>query len=318
MSSRRILSLTIGLIALPAVAIAAPERSEAHRPDGSTIHWNLDRPAGVEKAGIIVLAQGSGCLSVDRNDNLALMRSIFQDFAALTVEKYGVSPDDKLENDHDGCSAAFYEHHTISQRVKDYSAVIDDLRKEEWWNGKLVLIGGSEGGDVVARLAAPTKADAAIMISTGGGKTFGEMVQQSILDEMKRHSVPKEHWPPVEAVFEKARKNPESSEVWAGSSYRFWADAIDHRSVDSMLRSNASLLLIQGGKDTSTPVELARIVADTFAEAGRCNLTYWEFPGYNHGMADADGTSRMRDVLMQSATWLQEQLSLAEQPACMN
>src|SRR5690606_15129154 len=107
---------------------------------------------------------------------------------------------------------------------------------ETWWNGKLVLAGGSEGGDVIARLSAPAEADATILISTGGGKTFGEMVRQSILDEMERHKVPEESWPPVDRVFEQARANPMSTEIWAGSSFRFWADAIDHRIVDSVLQ----------------------------------------------------------------------------------
>lgn len=296
-------------VVVSGVAVAEPQRLELARSDKSIIHWALDMPEAGEPRGVIVLAQGSGCLSVEHNANLAHIRSAFPAFAALTVEKYGVKPGDNPTADHEDCSEEFRQHHTMTQRVEDYLAVLSKLRTESWWNGRLVLAGGSEGGDVIARLSAPAKADATILISTGGGKTFGEMVRQSIMDEMERHKVPEANWPPVDQVFERARANPMSAEIWAGSSFRFWADAIDHRILDSMLRADTDFLLIQGGRDTSTPVEMARIVTDRFSEAGRCNLTYWEFPGLDHGMTDMAGTSRMSEVFATAALWAEQQLS---------
>ena len=297
--------LAIGLVLAlcPVAALAGPQRFETPRSDGSAIHWTLDQLR--DATGILLLAQGSGCQSAERNANLALTRAALPSFAALTVEKYGVAPGDDPANDHADCSPTFRRHHTITQRVEDAAAVLAALRGRDWWNGRLVLIGGSEGGDVIARLSARIEADAAILISTGGGKTFGEMVRQSITAEMKRHGVPRDRWPPVERIFGQVRANPQSSEVWAGSSFRFWADAIDRRIMDSMLESRTRFLLIQGGRDVPTPPELARMVADGFASAGRSNLTYWEFPALDHAMTDAQGTSEMKDVLAQAAAWLE-------------
>lgn len=39
-----------------------------------------------------------------------------------------------------------------------------------------------------------------------------------------RRPIPEEGRPTVDAAFEKARQNPHNSELWAGSSLRFWAD----------------------------------------------------------------------------------------------
>lgn len=36
-------------------------------------------------------------------------------------------------------------------------------------------------------------------------QTFGEMVRQSIMEEMERHAVPEDHWPPVNRIFEQVR-----------------------------------------------------------------------------------------------------------------
>ena len=308
---KRAIGLMLALC--PAAALAGPQRFETPRSDGSTIHWTLDQPR--DATGILLLAQGSGCQSAERNANLALTRAAFPSFAALTVEKYGVAPGDDPANDHEDCSPTFRGHHTITQRVEDAAAVLAALRGKDWWNGRLVLIGGSEGGDVIARLSARIDADAAILISTGGGKTFGEMVRQSITAEMERHAVPEQHWPPVDRIFEQVRANPQSDELWAGSSFRFWADAIDRRIMDSMLESRTRFLLIQGDRDVSTPPELARMVADGFASAGRSNLTYWEFPALDHAMTDAQGTSEMKDVLAQAAAWLETVFETA--PAVM-
>jgi len=50
-----------GFIAATPV-VAQPQLFEESRADGSAIHWTLDLPDAVEKVGLIVLAQGSGCL----------------------------------------------------------------------------------------------------------------------------------------------------------------------------------------------------------------------------------------------------------------
>lgn len=38
---------------------------------------------------------------------------------------------------------------------------------------------------------------------------------------------------------------------------------------------------------------------------------YWEFPGLDHAMADAQGISRMEGVLAQAAAWLEMTLAAA-------
>lgn len=306
--SRYLFPLAVSAFMMPVAASAAPQSFEMSRADGSVIHWTLDRPQGSEKTGLLVLAQGSGCLSVVNNGNLAATRTIFGGFAALTVEKYGVEPGDNPADDHTECSEAFREHHTVSQRVADYRQVIEGLRGASWWNGELVLFGGSEGGLAMAILAPQVQADAAILFSTAGGLPFGQIVRQSI---------PEEGWPTVDAAFEKARQNPDSSELWAGSSLRFWADIIDRRVADDMLRADTAFLLIQGGNDPSSPVSAARATNDLFAAAGRCNLTHWEFPGFNHGMTDADGNGRMAEILSQAATWLRERTAANVRATCM-
>ena len=129
-------------------AVAAPRHATLGRPNGPAIDWYLDRRAPSGKQGILVIAQGSGCSSVLSNRNVEAAKSLVPDFAVVTVEKYGVSPGAEQKGPND-CSELFWANHTVTQRVEDYRAVIDKLKSAPWWNGRLVLFGGSEGGAVV-------------------------------------------------------------------------------------------------------------------------------------------------------------------------
>ncbi len=121
----------------------------AQRVDGSLIHWSVDRQHGGTKQGILVLAQGSGCLGTMNNPNLERAKRLLPDFAVVTVEKYGVLPLDAPKDAFGDCSSIFYAHHTVSQRVADYDRVLAQVQTSPWWDGRLVLFGGSEGGAAV-------------------------------------------------------------------------------------------------------------------------------------------------------------------------
>lgn len=279
---------------------SADAQSLLQRPDGSNIQYSLNQAEGTGTHGIAVLLQGSGCHPVGKNQNIATIAALFTNFTTLIVEKYGVEMYGPLPDGDLDCPEDFYAQHTVSQRVVDYVRVIVHLRDQPWWDGTIVLFGGSEGGNVAAILGARVEADAAILLSTGGGMTFGEAILQT---------VPEEGWASVNAAFAHARENSQSAEVWAGSSYRYWADALDRRVADNMLEARTAFLLIQGGSDVSSPVSSARITSDLFAENGRCNLTYWEFAGYNHAMVDSQGKSHMGDVVDSAIQWANQQLS---------
>lgn len=303
MVSQPRLPLALGIacmLALP--SHAAAETTTAARDDGSLIHYSLDRPAGVAE-GVIVIAQGSGCTPGAQNQALATVRAAFADYVAVIVEKVGITPNAPISDGFTDCPTEFAQRYTLTQRMDDYRQVLNQLRREpELPMDNLVLFGGSEGGLAVAGLAATLNPRATVLLSTGGGTTFGEMVLST---------VPPEGIASVNAGFAAARANPESSEILGGSTYRFWADAVDVKFVDFMLETSSPFLLIQGGLDTSGPVATARLTADAFAADARCNLTYWEFPALDHGMKLPDGTSRLAAIADLAAQWVKAPL-----PAC--
>ena len=53
-----------------AAASATPIDKVSQRPDGSSIYWTIDRQSGGAKQGILLVAQGSGCLAATENPNI--------------------------------------------------------------------------------------------------------------------------------------------------------------------------------------------------------------------------------------------------------
>jgi dienelactone hydrolase len=218
-------------------ASATPIDKVSQRPDGSSIYWTIDRQSGGAKQGILLVAQGSGCLAATENPNITNAKRLLPAFAVVTVEKYGVEPHAKPADPFEGCSAVFYAHHTVSQRVTDYERVLDELKREPWWNGQLVLFGGSEGGGTVSILAAKVNPTAVVIFSAAPGHWFGEIFKLSVPSAVAQHA---------EDEFKKIEAEPGSAKVWGGNSYRWWADILRQDMTADLLKAESPILLVQG------------------------------------------------------------------------
>jgi dipeptidyl aminopeptidase/acylaminoacyl peptidase len=283
----RIIALAAALAATP--SLAQTEHRQLARPDGSVIDYSIDMPAG-DPEGVILLAQGSGCMPTAKNPNLSTVRSAFPGYIAVMVEKYGIAPDAAISDGFTDCASEFHAGYTVSQRVADYEVVL----ATELADRPLVLFGGSEGGLAVAMLAARVDAKATIILSSATGISFSEMVLSTVPPEGREQ---------VRLGLAAAAADPEGTSLFAGSSHRFWADIMQHIPADYMLESATPFLVLQGGLDRSSPVAAARATADRFAAAKRCNLTYWEFPALDHGMVDPKGQSHMLSIASAAAVW---------------
>lgn len=292
------------LLGSAALQVAAePIRQTSLRADGSSIHWSLEYPENGGKRGLLLIAQGSGCLPAIQNPVVAQARSVAPGFSTLLVEKYGVSHGDRPENPISDCSEEYFAHHTVSQRADDVALVIGDLKKSDWWNGELVLFGGSEGGAVVARLAPRLQPDAVVVFSSGLGESLATSLPRVIPPAAAKQAAEK---------FAEARANPDSTEMWGGNSYRWWADIVDDVPVNHLLKAAVPVLLVNGEKDS---VESARAARDAYRAASRCELTYWELPDYDHFMTDSNGENHREEVFSRISAWIGSALG-GDIPGC--
>ncbi|HZF96614.1 MAG TPA: alpha/beta hydrolase-fold protein [Allosphingosinicella sp.] len=279
---------------LLAAAPAGAETLALERADGSAIIYHLDRPREGRRP-MLLLLQGSGCDRAGGDAQLAATAPVLAPgHAVLRIEKYGVGTEGSAAVE--GCPAAYWSGNTLTQRVLDAVQVIARLRRERWWNRELFVFGGSEGGAVAAMLAPLVPETRAVVIrSSGIGVPVAELI---------RAAVP----PPVAAelprILAEARANPSGAIRWGGASYRWWADAAELVPARMLLQTDAPVLLIHGARDQFAPVSSARAARDLFAAAGARNLTYREYPLFDHFMTDAGGVSHREAVLREAASWL--------------
>jgi pimeloyl-ACP methyl ester carboxylesterase len=315
-SIRRRLHAGIGLLALGASSLFTapnawsandaaspptpePQARTLQRADGATVRWHLDRRDRSGRQGVLLLAQGSGCASVTGNANIVLAAATLRPAdAVLTIEKAGVAPGDAPADPMDDCSAEFRAEHTVSRRVADASAVLDALANEPWWNGRLTLFGGSEGGAVVAQLAAQRpEVDAVVVFSTGVGEPLSVSLP-AVLPPAAQAG--------LKAQLDAMRSDPTADRIWGGNTWRWWADIMDRRLADDLAQASGRVLLVHGERDESAPVASARAAAATLAAALGERFRYIEQAGLDHQMFDAEGRSRMEVVLGEVERWLAE------------
>ncbi len=287
---------------------AAVQSGTSARADGSLIHWSLTAPLSAapdarSPHGVLLVAQGSGCLPASASASVAAAHAVAPALALLTVEKYGVSPHDRPADAMADCSQDYRHHHTVSQRAADAQQVLLALRDAPWWSGQLVLFGGSEGGAVVAQLAPLARPDAVVVLSSSLGETLADSIRRVLPPPVARQ---------LDDMLAQARRDPGPGPLWGGNSLRWWADVADTVPVRALLTSTAPVLLVQGERDALAPVASARLAQQAYRDAGHGGLTYWELPGHDHFMVDAHGVDQRDRVLGLAATWVADRL--AERP----
>jgi len=304
----KLLAAAVALFVSACASVPEPRGSltrHTARADGSQIEWTMTGRNASAKQGVLLLSQGSGCGPAATNPNLPRWRALAPGFVSVTVEKYGVSASDPaLANagvgQMDACPEAHVKGHRLYRRAQDFADVVAELRKEPWWSGELVIMGGSEGGAVMAVLAPMLPdVDAVVIMSTGLGLPLSQM----ILEEM-----PPPARAQVEPMFAAIRSNPDAAPVFSGLSAHYYAEFFDKVLAEDMLKASAPILLIQGETDKSAPVSAGRATRDIFAKFGRDNLTYREYDGWDHYMTDRAGVNHIDEVIAESAAWVAEAL----------
>jgi len=289
----------IGFI-FPLFASVANAQSESHqlsRADGSKIDFYLTKPKATQFA-ITLVIQGSGCDSSFSANSKPFTFGSGETTARLDIEKYGINATSK------DCTPEFLKHNRISQRISDHLQVIAKLRNETWWNGRLYIVGGSEGGIVGGALAALIPETKAVgLMSSPLGSTMAQSwlkvrERQFRKDGMSDGEI-KAALTQIQNQFRTMRANPTAELNYEGeaNTYFWWADILDFGTYNLLLETNVPILFFQGDQDEMSDVDAARQLSKLFVQAGKTNLTYREMAGMGHTFIDQSGKSHLGEVV---------------------
>ncbi len=175
----------------------------------------------------------------------------------LTVEKRGV---DGNEVDLD----EFHRCNTVTNRFKQHLELINRLEKDPpiGWNGKLAILGGSEGSAVAIKLAEKVMPSACIAIVPQGNQTFKEYVWGEVArfpGSMRAdllsgvEGVLPGSKEAFESQIELMKREPDPFRFWFGQSYLYWTDAAELGVEKEFLNLSCPAFVITGSEDLGCP-----------------------------------------------------------------
>lgn len=286
----------VGLVATIAACGGAVQANVgiARSPEQGAIEYLWAEPAGNAHYPIVLYLDGSDCRSV--TNVVAYARPILElGMAIVLPEKRGVHVDD----DGARCSQEFLQTNDRAQRIASTVTVVEHLRPRlSRWDGRIVVLGASEGGALAPAVALALPTTVAVISLAGGGKSqFHELLELASSDE-ERNAI----WAKREEIL----GDPTPNKTWLGPSntYKRWASWLDAAPLDDFLRVKVPIYVAHGHRDTSVPVASATEIQTEFRRVGKGNLDLRLYPSLDHNWRDQLGRSHAREVVADMTAWL--------------
>lgn len=213
---------------------------------------------------------------------------ISDDYVFVLISKKGVPF--SADKDSYKPSQIFYNNESLNYRVCQGDEVIKDLIKKFIKNPKkVVIIGHSEGSDVVAKLGYKNKKITHIGYWAGGANTqyydFALFIQKDVQSGKITQTEANKSLDSLFTDIKNIENDPYNSErQWLGHPYRRWTQFTEP-SIDNLLKINKPLFVAVAGKDESVPIESSLLIPIEFIRHKKENLTFKIYPEYNHSFA---------------------------------
>lgn len=261
----------------------------ARGPEASSIHYLWAEPPGEARYPLVLYLDGSGCASV--TNVVGFSRPLLdRGIGALFPEKRGVRVDD----DGARCRDEYLRTNDREERVRAAVTVLHEARPcLSRWDGRLAVVGASEGGAIAAAVARALGNVVAVVSLAGGGEAQAEELRA--LERLRPGT-----FPDLEAKLVEIRANPTHDKTWLGAAntYRRWASYVDYAPKDDFDQLTVPVLVLQGDRDESVPPKSADVLG------GRPNVTVRHYPSLDHQWRDRLGLPHAREVVLEVARWL--------------
>lgn len=207
---------------------------------------------------------------------------------------------DRATGNTGGCSEAFTRADHARRWIGDYTEFIES-RLAHHRPRRLVLVGISEGGEVVPALAHRIAGVTHLVLLSSGG-----------MDPMEAFSIQAERFALVgaQAVVSAAKgpapPDPDApQDVLGGRSWRYWSELRELAPTSNLLGLDIPILVGMGERDRSMPIEAAWRIRDRFADLGKSNLTVVTYGNADHALFDRDlNRSWLPDFWRKVDRWL--------------
>jgi pimeloyl-ACP methyl ester carboxylesterase len=247
-------------------------------------------------SGLFFYIQGSEPATV--TDKIGLLASaVIMHGRVILVEKRGCTPE-KID------SATFYRYDDKATRISDHLEVINRYLKNLPPSLPVVVVGGSEGGDIAAALAQKCpRITHLILIGSGGGISQKTEFEQMVAQQPGYLGC--QNVRELDSTFALIRHSPDSLAMWAGHPYKRWNSYLYDSTITFLHQVGIPILMFHGDADANVPVASARSLHAAFQKTGKTNLTYIEYRDVDHTLMNVrDGKSRYPVMEVDIVDWM--------------
>jgi esterase/lipase len=261
------------------------EKFELKRSDNSSLIGYITRPQ-TETYPVAFIIHGSQCESVAvwHQDFSPIAMEIGA--ALVTLEKQGIYSENEFNEDEYDLT------NTVEHRLEDHLFAIEKLREGSLlphWNGRIIMIGGSEGGRVAAGLSARVpEIKVTALFTCGGGLTtieelnivftkYGKSFQES--DEEIEETLED-----LNLRIHEILANPSLEKKFMDYTYKWWASHLSRQVADDLIQIPHPIFYAHGTADAVVPIESADALAELFKKIDKRDFYYYRVEGYGHDM----------------------------------
>jgi esterase/lipase len=211
-----------------------------------------------------------------------------KDYIFVLISKKGVpflDTDNKFKP-----NKLFFDNEGLDYRVWQGNQVIKDIEKKLMKSPKkVVIIGHSEGADIVAKLGYINKSVSHIGFWSGGGNTqfydFALFIQKEVQSGKKNQEEALKSLDSLFSVVKNVTNEPNNTDkFWLDNSYRRWSQFTEP-AIENLLKIDKPLFVAVAGKDESVPIESSLLIPIEFIRHKKENLNFKIYPDYNHSFA---------------------------------
>lgn len=298
------LTIAVAFLGFGSSLFAKPLAFSFERDGGVVVNGYVSYPEQEANYPLVIFLDGSHVSSVFENHEKLAAKVNALGMGFVSLEKRGITKN--------SISKKIVEaNDCFEEKYKDYSFLLSQIQKKKLFeesNG-FILFGASEGGKVAPKLAATYKDSllGVVLIGSGGGMKFAEemkfQIDQVMKDKMlisrlgyklRKALKPDE----IDAVFAKIEKKPDSLDVFAHKTWKWFASYFKNDTLDDLLNIDAPIYLLHGKEDKLVPIKSADLVVDAFAKAGKKNLHYVRVLDLGHALAGRE------DVYADLLNWM--------------
>lgn len=207
----------------------------------------------------------------------------------------------------------YIEKISLEWRVSSTSKIINYLQKKiKIKDNKVIVIGVSEGGQVVPKLALKNKKITKIVSIVGSG--LNQCYDFIILERIKAEKgiiTNEQAQKKIDSLYSKFKEiynNPnETNKFWLGHTYKRWASFCNDIALKNLLKLDIPILIIANVKDKNSPILGLDYIKLEFIKRKKTNLIYKVYPNCDHFFNDKKlGMNKMNEMIKYVMDWIKK------------